>query len=287
MIKLNIPPDDLKSAFDSSTISILDEVERQKYNDNYSSINNDCNEYVRLAQRERLFTIPWIVDIRSNPEVYLNITKKELNNLYSYYFVKREPGRAVYMRIKLHSMEICPFCGGIGSASNVDHFLPKANYPQFSIFPGNLVPVCRDCNTEKSNKIYPLQEMQILHPYYDANHYYCQRWVFAKILSINPLLVSFEAIPPRSWSDIDSYRVKNHFKQFDLAKRYSIQARSEIPTIVSQRSNSLRSLSSETYRSHLEAAITLDLPINHWKRALYECLSNDERIVYGFDWLNP
>ena len=42
----------------------------------------------------------------------------------------------------------CPFCGGISNPSQIDHFLPKSRYGHFSVFPYNLIPICKDCNTE-------------------------------------------------------------------------------------------------------------------------------------------
>lgn len=40
----------------------------------------------------------------------------------------------------------CPYCG-INQTSTIDHYLPKADYEQFSVFPPNLVPSCGECNT--------------------------------------------------------------------------------------------------------------------------------------------
>ncbi|MFI3242400.1 MAG: HNH endonuclease signature motif containing protein [Alphaproteobacteria bacterium] len=48
----------------------------------------------------------------------------------------------------------CPVCGRILQKSSktsicnadLDHFLPKSIYPQFSLFADNLIPICKDCN---------------------------------------------------------------------------------------------------------------------------------------------
>lgn len=44
----------------------------------------------------------------------------------------------------------CPFCG-ISELSTLDHYLPKELYPEFSVFPKNLVPSCAVCNTRKKD----------------------------------------------------------------------------------------------------------------------------------------
>ncbi|WP_373959347.1 HNH endonuclease [Vibrio gigantis] len=44
-----------------------------------------------------------------------------------------------------HGLSECPFCGKPVSPGTLDHFIPKSDWPQFSIFQNNLVPQCRDC----------------------------------------------------------------------------------------------------------------------------------------------
>lgn len=284
MIRMQLPLDTINTSIASCAESITDGAQKRRIENTLANLLIECGNYSRLAQTESLYTLPYITNLRINPVVINDVTKDEFNYLYTYYLVQRPSGRVVYDRIKVSSREICPFCGGIGRALNVDHFLPKANYPQFSIFPGNLVPVCRDCNTGKSNKVFPLKTVQPLHPYYDPQHYFSERWVRASILTISPLTVGFLVEPPEHWNNEDSERVRNHFKEFDLSKRYALQARGEISTIISQRMQVLSFLNGDQYKLYLEAAITADFQINHWKSALYDCLANDVRITHGDEW---
>ena len=64
------------------------------------------------------------------------------------------------------SPDVCPMCGGYNPAQ-VDHFIPKSTYPEFSLFTHNLVPAC-DCNQKKLKKYKNAAGARILHPYYDA-----------------------------------------------------------------------------------------------------------------------
>ena len=45
--------------------------------------------------------------------------------------------------LKRISVARCPFCG-ISESSTLDHYLPKEQYPEFSVFPKNLVPSCAE-----------------------------------------------------------------------------------------------------------------------------------------------
>lgn len=63
----------------------------------------------------------------------------------------------------------CPFCG-ISESSTLDHYLPKEQYPEFSVFPKNLVPSCAVCNMRKRDRILDEETnvRMFLHPCYDS-----------------------------------------------------------------------------------------------------------------------
>lgn len=64
-------------------------------------------------------------------------------------------------------LELCPMCGR-GHTSSLDHYLPKDVYPEFSILPLNLVPVCDLCNRRKSNLVGSAASGRFFHSYYDT-----------------------------------------------------------------------------------------------------------------------
>lgn len=43
----------------------------------------------------------------------------------------------------------CPICG-IRDATDLDHYIPRQLFPEFSIHPHNLIPTCHQCNNKKS-----------------------------------------------------------------------------------------------------------------------------------------
>jgi hypothetical protein len=61
---------------------------------------------------------------------------------------------------------VCPMCGSFGSGT-LDHFLPRADYPEFSIFSRNLVPAC-SCNSKRGTTHIGTGSERVLHPYFDA-----------------------------------------------------------------------------------------------------------------------
>ncbi len=62
----------------------------------------------------------------------------------------------------------CPVCGRDGLGT-LDHYLPKADYAEFSFFSKNLIPACSRCNSARSNLVRgTIPDHRPIHPYYDA-----------------------------------------------------------------------------------------------------------------------
>jgi hypothetical protein len=86
----------------------------------------------------------------------------------------------------------CPMCGSDGNGT-LDHYLPKAEYPEFSFFSLNLIPACFRCNVRRrANYMGVHAQERPLHPYYD--NYAAQRILSASV--VGPLNIPvFKAIP--------------------------------------------------------------------------------------------
>lgn len=53
-----------------------------------------------------------------------------------------------------HGLNSCPSCGNPYSPNTLDHFMPKDLWPEFSIYPNNLVPQCDRCAPRKSTNYF-------------------------------------------------------------------------------------------------------------------------------------
>ncbi|MBY3297647.1 HNH endonuclease [Rhizobium laguerreae] len=65
-------------------------------------------------------------------------------------------------------LKCCPMCGSPMTGS-LDHYLPKEDYPEFSIYSKNLVPACPACNSGTKGVTYcgKVPSERFLHPYFD------------------------------------------------------------------------------------------------------------------------
>jgi len=114
---------------------------------------------------------PWLVN---TPK----LTKPLTVALIKHY--KKPPNAINYIeKIRQSSPEVCPMCGGF-HPTTIDHYLPKTNFPLWSIFSKNLIPAC-NCNINRGEAIKGLKKSQarILHPYFDD--FLCDRLVTLKI----------------------------------------------------------------------------------------------------------
>lgn len=200
------------------------------------------------------------------------LTKTQFNNLYSLYMVPATRPARVYYDKLLNSAPLgrCPLCG-VGQASTLDHFMSKAYYPYFSVLPINLVPACADCNTKKASSEL-MEHSQSSHPYFEVPEIETQTWLFASVVKTSPATATFSVMPPQHWSEKLSCRIKNHFRDLELASRFAIEAASELAAL----SDYLGGLgTSERIQEHLSMTANLERlhRRNTWKAALYEALS--------------
>lgn len=249
-------------------------------------INNDnqllqehAANYIASASTEELYTILTIPNRRDHdPIVVEQLKKSDMVKLYSTYFVNKEkPGRVIYNALMVAANEKCPFCGGIGRPRNLDHYLPKAHYPQFSVLPVNLVPSCRDCNMDgKGEEFATTQEEQVLHPYLDNERYFNEQWVFACYIAgtdEEPGVIEYFVHPPEHWEREQKLRVEKHFHDFSLALRFSKEAGPRLIIYLAQ----IQMLTQIPLDLHvakstiLQPAIDSGLFVNHWERVM--CLA--------------
>lgn len=253
---------------------------KNRVSDAYDQLSQEATSYENLGEEGELFTLQALPDnTDDNTIVFANLTKKELINLYENYFRNNtKPSRNIYDQLKLAAKDKCPYCGGIGRPRNLDHYLPKTYFPQFSIMPLNLIPSCRDCNMEdKGTTFVSMANEQIIHPYLDKDHFFNEKWIYARVIHGDPCSIKYFVCTPEHWSSNDRDRVTTHFNKFKLSERYAIQAAEELSTITGQRKvYPIKDMSPEDFREHLAATAKTQHFTNHWKKVLYQCLAEDE-----------
>ena len=284
MLKLNQPAYSYVQAMDSCREGITGNANLlQKLDSEIGLLQDSADSYVASASQGELYTLqPTPNHLNCDPIVIGTLKKSELLKLYSTYFVKSgKPGRRIYDSLLAAANEQCPFCGGIGRPRNLDHYLPKAHYPQFSVLPLNLVPSCRDCNMDGKGEAFAgNEEEQVLQPYLDNDRYFNEQWVFARyIAGINaePGVIEYFVRPPEHWNDAQRKRVEKHFNDFELGLRFSKEAGPRLITYLAQILELTRIPLDlgVAKRTILQPAIESASFPNHWERVMCLALMNE------------
>lgn len=284
MMRLDEPKFSFKEAIDETIKGITgnNELKQRALNSEQAIISVEI-DYIANAKIDSLHIIKPIIPTKIKDEkIVSDLTKSDFTNLYDNYFVdEKKPARKIYNTLLNSAKDECPFCGGIGKPRNLDHFLPKKFFPQYSILPFNLIPSCRDCNMDGKATVYAKKaEEQIIHPYLSDEKFFNQQWIFAKYNTAKNNNEEGEfnyfTQPPQEWSDIEKLIAKNHFTAFNLEKIYSTEAAALLGTCLKQINNLKKLNLDNSIIKHtlFSPDVTSDLFKNHWRKIMYQALAD-------------
>lgn len=231
--------------------------------------------YSEKVDDNSLFEIP------REQNISARVDKAKIIRYYEYRILQKPNGRAFYDEVILSAPHnICPYCT-IRVVKTIDHFLPKSDYPSFSITPANLVPSCRDCNTDKKISYPTNTNDQTFHPYFDKVDNEC--WIKAELRQTEPLSFQYHVIRPAGWNDIKFDRACSHFKGYSINQLFSNEADRELRGMQNQ-FKMLNSKDRNLLKVHLEDSYNSclnGLGIIDWRTLMYEELSTNEWFLDG------
>lgn len=176
----------------------------------------------------------------------------------------------------------CPLCG-IGEPSTLDHYLPKEEFPEFSIFSKNLIPICSPCNSSyKGVKWIDNGKRIFIHAYFDI---FPDQTFFALNISVGAKLsLVFNAIQLPEHIDF-SQLFSSHFEKLNLNDRYRRKAASEIARkkrrleVIFRKSGSPADVANALLKEALD--LRAEYSHNHWKPVLYDALARSADFCNG------
>lgn len=278
MRSIDIPENDIREVYEKCVEGVYLEDFTLRLTTIKNNIVIESESYNEKAQNAEWFNIDNDEDVANEDILIGEVTKKELKNLYTQYMIgKGKPARSIYDHLLGRApFGKCPYCG-YGHARTLDHYLPKNGYPKFSVLPYNLVPSCRDCNTLKSTTSASTAENQTLHPYYDHVELTSEQWLYATIQDAS-LSIEYYVSAPNNWTELSKQRVIAHFKEYDLEKRFPLEAADELATLNGQYTDDLYLTDSEAVKrdlfSRAEGAYRANK--NSWRTAMYQALGESD-----------
>jgi hypothetical protein len=274
---INPPTYQAIDVFNLCINSMLESDRKTHLIDIIENFNHSLINYNLKVTQKEWYNIP--VFIGGNTDiVFGDVTKASLTKLYDEQFVKNKAPRKIYDHLIANApLGICPFCG-VTEAKSLDHYLPKARYPILSVVPNNLIPSCSDCNKGKTDSFPTNKGQQCLHPYFDHVLLVGEQWLFAEVNETHPPSVLFSVLAPNDWDEDDKARINTHFKDFELAVKFSNQAANELAF--------LRELLPGDYDADGQGAVKSSLirsarayerrSVNSWETAMYQALSQSD-----------
>lgn len=273
MIKLNKPKINQEEIINDCIANMAEDDNGRKFRIKQSkeTIINKSIEYDKLAQQGKLWKI--IV----HDKLAGGATKEDMKQLYTQKFVPQNQGGRKYYDelILLAPNGRCPYCGQ-KEVRTLDHYLPKASYPTYSVTPYNLVPCCADCNKDKNSSIATSREEETIHPYYDDFNDYV--WLKAKLIEAEPITFEFYVEKPNDWDKEKYRRACAHFKKYNLGKIYKPYACERTYALIKHLKRLEIKGGSDAAKEHLSENILeeRDIRNNTWPAAMYQAYLDSE-----------
>lgn len=268
MNKLEKPKEKVKEVYEACIDKVADTKLKSELQACSIELDQDEELYDRKAQNGKLQEFP------QKDMVNGNVNIEEMKKVYTYRMVDlRQPGRLFYNKL-LNSVQICPFCG-IRDVATIDHYLPKAKYATTVVTPINLVPACRDCNSNKGD--ITVTDREVWHPYYDD--YGDIRWLYAEIVEdSSPIVIFYVDTSLCGISMEDTTKIRNSFSIFELSELYGIYAAKELKDIDHLMRFLKKNVGNEEVKKQLNMMYESykHADANSYKTALYEALKENE-----------
>lgn len=272
MKKLNLPSLESEDIFESVLKNSKDESKKSKLREIKGIIFERYEHYETNASNlERISSSP-IIDAQEKVYLKSNYSRNKSGYL---------EGKVVSAIIHAQTPQLkskCPYCG-IDKPRTIDHYLPQSQFPEYSIYPKNLIPCCGYCNSKKSKRWLENGKRLFINYYFDDLPY---NIIFLEV-SLN--YATGNNAPKIKYGLVDNgingdefELINSHFEKLDLVNEYESIAEEEISNIRQTILANLH-LNNERHLENLNMSLkTLEKKygINYWKSALYRAILRNE-----------
>ena len=222
--------------------------------------------YEYFARNHQLYNLPSIIRNDNERRFLIGLYKNHLSK-------KNKKVPYEYYERLMHSTKnnLCPLCE-LDTACELDHYLPKSVYPEFSVFHKNLIPICHVCNNIKNANT----SAKFIHSYYDNTD--GVEILKARITIVDQKVIWDFYVDEQDYGFLNAYKEMFYF--LNRAEKYNMRAtdmftgiqcnmRVIMQTMNEDCKNILESITIkqiETYREQFG--------LNHWRTVMYKAILN-------------
>ncbi|WP_213803130.1 hypothetical protein [Granulicella sp. dw_53] len=253
--------------------SVVQERQNGKHGNFFAGINDEWK--TRASHYRQNFGNPELI----KPWVAAAARKKTFSNLYTSPADGSTQG-GVIATLRARTLQLCPACGEEGTPNTLDHYLPKEHYPEFSILPQNLLPMCDACQLNKGSKTVDGSNRKLfIHGYYDT--FLAQQIVDLTISEPYDAPASIELEPAISLTETEIALVRRHLSELAIINRYHHFFRAEYLRLL-RMVNSLRRTEQNVEQSLQNfGELAAFRSVNSWGHVFYRgVLSNPDLLAY-------
>lgn len=183
----------------------------------------------RINEYEQAFTSDNLSIVATGIPNLLNTLeedKDDMVSLYSYQSKIMGELRTEVLSSDGYLNDLCPICESL-KATTLDHYLPKTDYPLFSVHPLNLIPCCTVCNEHKLNFIFDNNKRRrFWNAYIDINA--SEQYLFCEISEVKGMPKPEFKIEKGNLSDEYFKIISDTFNQLQLNDNYKESSDREI-----------------------------------------------------------
>lgn len=266
MIHIKKPDFTQEEVLISCTNNLRNKIEKNLLLESLYSLNEFSLNYDILAKKGNLNLYN---EELKNTEIG-SLLKKMYNNKLS---KKGQMARCYYDSLMNYDVSgICPYCK-TAKANNLDHYLPKSEYPSLAINPLNLLPICFKCNDDKGTSTKPL-----IHLYYDNIQNI--NWLKCKLHKSKPLKLEFYVDETEFDDEALFKKVNNTFHKYNISSTYETLSINELI----DRFHSFKTIFKECGYIELKEELKLETKHmnnkNTWRYSLYNEISGSNDWYY-------
>lgn len=182
-----------------------------------------------------------------------------------------------------HGLLHCPSCGATGAPGTLDHYLPKAVFPELSIVLLNLVPMCSDCQGVKLSEFSSdTGGKRFFHPYFDVIRDPLIRVEFVQPYRSPSFNILTNPALDRSLAEL----AKLHYSGLEFEIRFRRFLETKYMHLLKQarlhRNTPQRVSFSDLLAMHLQREES-EKSINAWEAIFYRSVLEDQQLLHYFE----